>query len=68
MWGAGLPVQTVVAAGTGGQTLGDVLGVGGRASLTGTASAGAGPLQLSRLSDQTSLAADDSQLVLVGGS
>lgn len=31
-------------------------------------SAGAGPLQLSRLSDQTSLTADDPQFVLVGGS
>ena len=36
MWGAGLPVQAVVAAGTRGQPLGDVLCVGGGASLTGT--------------------------------
>ena len=34
--GAGLPVQAVVAAGARGQTFGDVLRVGGRASLTGT--------------------------------
>lgn len=37
VWGAGLPMQAVVAAGAGGQTLGDVLGISGRASLTGTA-------------------------------
>lgn len=36
MWGAGLPVQAVMAARARGQTLGDVLCVGGRASLTGT--------------------------------
>lgn len=35
--GAGLPVQAVVASGAGGQTLGDVLRVGGGAALTGTA-------------------------------
>lgn len=37
VWGAGLPMQAVVAAGARGQTLGDVLCVGGRASLAGTA-------------------------------
>lgn len=37
MRGAGLSMQAVVAAGARGQTLGDVLCVGGRASLTGTA-------------------------------
>lgn len=36
MRGAGLPVQTIVAAGARGQTLGDVLCVGGGTSLTGT--------------------------------
>lgn len=36
VWGAGLSMQAVVAAGARGQTLGDVLCVGGRASLTGT--------------------------------
>lgn len=36
VWGAGLPMQAVVTAGAWGQTLGDVLCVGGRASLTGT--------------------------------
>lgn len=36
MRGAGLPMQAVVAAGTRGQTLGDVLCVGGWASLTRT--------------------------------
>ena len=36
MRGAGLPVQTVMAAGARGQTLGDVLRVGGGTSLTGT--------------------------------
>lgn len=138
MWGAGLSMQTVMAAGAWGQALGDVLCVGGRASLAGTSventaesrcqcyqenqlsfhvfradgtastaslqenqqcridvfwvlymfkcfysptqcnsiflwddsgcwpSAGAGPLQLSRLSDQASLTADDPQFVLVG--
>lgn len=36
VWGAGLPMQAVMAAWARGQTLGDVLCVGGRASLTGT--------------------------------
>lgn len=36
MGSAGLPMQAVMAAGARGQTLGDVLCVGGGASLTGT--------------------------------
>lgn len=35
VWGAGLSMQTIVAAGARGQTFGDVLCVGGGATLTG---------------------------------